>query len=163
MAPVEEGKTEKEEVQVAASAADTFAPREITAMSRPDSLVLADSSTVNSKPALSGKMKTTPKQGWKDSPTQLPEGWKFRCLPRKVGRKKQTWFLSPQVSSQLSYKFATFIFQFLGTILSRLPRGRRNSKKEQGRSSMKRSNHLHCLTLNIICPFILRQVNKRLK
>ena len=94
------GRTE-ELLQSAAAAGDTFAPREITPMTGPDGQDQDDPITEKIKPALSeknGKMKTTPKHGWKESP-ELPEGWKFRCLPRKVGRKKQIWFLSPQVSS----------------------------------------------------------------
>ena len=81
---------------------DTCAPHEITPMSGQDGRDKNDPSIINSKlikPAQSGTnrtMKTTPKHGWKDS-SKLPEGWKFRCLPRKVGRKKQIWFLSPQV------------------------------------------------------------------
>ena len=52
------------------------------------------------QPGLSDKNEqsstTMPKHGWGMSP-KLPKGWKYRILPRKVGRKKQIWFLSPQV------------------------------------------------------------------
>ena len=81
---------------------DQFAPHEITPMSDPDSQGQSEpsSSCANGKkqkPAMSGNPKTIPKHGWTKSP-KLPEGWKFRSLPRKVGRKRQIWFLSPQVS-----------------------------------------------------------------
>ena len=52
------------------------------------------------QPGLSDKNEqsstTVPKHGWGLS-LKLPKGWKYRILPRKVGRKKQLWFLSPQV------------------------------------------------------------------
>ena len=75
---------------------EQFAPHEITPMSDPDSQGQSEpsSSSANGKKQ---KPATIPKHGWTKSP-KLPEGWKFRCLPRKVGRKRQIWFLSPQVS-----------------------------------------------------------------
>ena len=95
------GKTEKgeqvEQVQVGDAEADTFAPHEITPMTGTDGHDQDDPSTKKMTFEKNGKMKTVPKHGWKESP-KLPEGWKLRCLPRKVGRKKQIWFLSPQVS-----------------------------------------------------------------
>ena len=53
------------------------------------------------QPGLSGKNEQPstkiPKYDWAMS-LKLPKGWKYKILPRKVGRKKQIWFLSPQVS-----------------------------------------------------------------